>query len=320
MPLYNKGGEIRRAIKSVIGQEFCDFELIVVDDGSTDSGPEIVRGYRDPRIRVVSQANAGVSVARNRGIELARTDLIAFLDADDEWQSQFLATILGLSVKFPECGVFATSYYIANNKTGIRRAVLNGLPPVLEEGILQRYFQVAAQSDPPLCSSAIVVRSAAIRAVGGFPVGIATGEDLLTWAKLAVDYKIGYRNVPLATFWEPEEISSRPGRVPAVPDRVGEELARLLDRRELTAVAGLPEYIAHWHRMRGVIFLRLADSRSAREELGRALHLAGLRGKLPALFLISLLPGLSARLFYETMKRLFTGRVRRGWRGNSGAS
>ena len=235
MPLYNKEAEIGRAIKSVFNQEFRDFELIVVDDGSTDSGPEIVRGYRDSRIRLVSQANAGVAAARNRGIESARAGLIAFLDADDEWDPSFLATIVGLTQKFPECAVFATSYYIANPKTGTRRAVLRGLPPEFREGVVQKYFEVASKSDPPLCSSAIAVRSTAIRAIGGFPVGVASGEDLLTWARLAAEYEIAYSIAPLATFWEPEEISSRPGRVPAVPDRVGEELTRLLDRRGMAA-------------------------------------------------------------------------------------
>lgn len=309
MPLFNKEKEVARAISAVLAQSMPDFDLIVVDDGSTDSGPEIVRGYRDPRIRLVSQANAGVSAARNRGIELARAGLIAFLDADDEWRPVFLMTVLDLALKYPECAVFATSYYIANTKTGTRRAVLRGLPPNFEEGILQRYFQVASQSDPPLWSSAIAVRCAAIHAIGGFPIGVATGEDLLTWAKLAVEYKIAYSIAPLATFWEPEGVASRPGRVPAVPDRVGEELAQLIDRRGLAAAAGLTGYVAHWHRMRGVIFLRLADSRSARAELRKAMQLAGVRGKLPMLFLISLLPGPSARFFYETMKRLVAGRV-----------
>lgn len=309
MPLYNKEGEIRRAINSVVNQEFRDFELIVVDDGSTDSGPEFVRGYRDPRIRIVSQANAGVSAARNRGIELARAEVIAFLDADDEWHPKFLVTILDLALKFPECSVFATGYYIANPKSGTRRAVLRGLPPSFDEGILQGYFEVASRSDPPLWSSAVAVRRAAIQAIGEFPVGVATGEDLLTWAKLAVEYKIAYSVAPRATFWEPESASSRPGRVPAVPDRVGEELARLIDRNGLDVSVGLTEYVAHWHRMRGVIFLRLADSQRARAELRTAMHLAGVRGRLLALFLLSLLPGPSARFFYETMKRILTNRV-----------
>lgn len=309
MPLFNKEKEIARALDSALAQYMPDFELIVVDDGSTDSGPEIARGYSDPRIRIVSQANAGVSAARNRGIESTRAGLIAFLDADDEWHPKFLATILDLTSKFPECSVFATGYFIANSKTGIRRAVLRGLPPDFQEGELQKYFEVASQSDPPLWSSAIAVRGAAIRAIGGFPPGVATGEDLLTWAKLAVEYKIAYSIAPLATFWEPEEIQSRPGRVPAVPDCVGAELAQLLDRRGTAAAAGLTDYVAHWHRMRGVIFLRLGDSRSARAELGKAIHLSGMRGKLLALFLISLLPGPSARIFYEAMKRMLTVRA-----------
>ncbi|MGI6022871.1 MAG: glycosyltransferase family 2 protein, partial [Methanoculleus sp.] len=85
IPLYNKAPYIARALASVITQTCQGFEVIVIDDGSTDGGAEIVRRLDDTRIRVIRQENRGVSAARNRGIESARTDFIAFLDADDEW-------------------------------------------------------------------------------------------------------------------------------------------------------------------------------------------------------------------------------------------
>jgi glycosyltransferase involved in cell wall biosynthesis len=112
MPLYNKAGQVLKTIASVTAQTLSDWELVVVDDGSTDGGPALVRALGDARIRVVSQANAGVSAARNRGIELARADLIAFLDADDLWLPQFLAAILALQADFPQARWFATGYEI----------------------------------------------------------------------------------------------------------------------------------------------------------------------------------------------------------------
>jgi glycosyltransferase involved in cell wall biosynthesis len=89
MPCYNGEAFLAEAIDSVLGQTFHDFELIVVDDGSADRSAEILARYGD-RIRVIRQANRGVSAARNAGIEAARGDFIAFLDSDDYWEPVFL--------------------------------------------------------------------------------------------------------------------------------------------------------------------------------------------------------------------------------------
>src|ERR1035441_8596585 len=90
IPLYNKAPYVGRALSSVFRQTIQDFECIVVDDGSTDGGGDLVEKMSDPRLRLVRQANGGVSRARNQGINLARHPLIAFLDADDEWLPGFL--------------------------------------------------------------------------------------------------------------------------------------------------------------------------------------------------------------------------------------
>ena len=93
IPLFNKEAYIRRSIDLGFAQTFADFEVIVVDDGSTDDSADIVRRYSDPRIRLIRQENAGVSAARNRGIAAATTPFVALLDADDEWRPGFLEKV-----------------------------------------------------------------------------------------------------------------------------------------------------------------------------------------------------------------------------------
>ncbi|MFN3301364.1 MAG: glycosyltransferase family 2 protein, partial [Sediminibacterium sp.] len=92
IPLYNKGKYIERAISSVLAQTYPPLEIIVVDDGSTDNGPERVLKFNDPRIILIRQENRGPGAARNTGLARAKGKYIAFLDADDEWLPNFLKT------------------------------------------------------------------------------------------------------------------------------------------------------------------------------------------------------------------------------------
>ncbi|MEM7166542.1 MAG: glycosyltransferase [Planctomycetota bacterium] len=85
VPLYNVERFVEKAIRSVLEQTFADFELLIVDDGSTDNSVQICRGVEDPRIRILSQENRGVAEARNHGIRAARGEFVALLDADDMW-------------------------------------------------------------------------------------------------------------------------------------------------------------------------------------------------------------------------------------------
>ena len=96
MPAYNSEVYIRESIDSVLAQSFTDFELIVVDDGSTDTTAAIVKSYADSRIRLIRQANQGVSVARNTGLEAAQGQFITFLDSDDLYYPDFLKTLYHL--------------------------------------------------------------------------------------------------------------------------------------------------------------------------------------------------------------------------------
>lgn len=258
MPLYNKAGQVLETIASVRAQTVSDWELVVVDDGSTDDGPALVRDLHDARIRVVSQANAGVSAARNRGIELAWADLVAFLDADDLWLPGFLATILALQADFPEAHWFATGYEIRPAQGAAYTSRLHGASADFSRGILPDYFIVALASDPPVWSSATAVRRDAIQDIGGFPEGIGSGEDLLTWARLAARYPLAYEARSLAVF-----VASGIERPPDPADRVGKALVQLAG--EHLAVPGLRRYLGLWYRMQAVMAMRFGLADMARQ-------------------------------------------------------
>ncbi len=130
IPLYNKATTVERAIRSVLKQTVQDFEIIVVNDGSTDRGPIVVSAINDPRIRLIHQSNAGVSAARNRGIAESKYDLIAFLDADDEWLPEFLETIHQLVRLHPNCVVYAPRYLFGLPDGKVRSCIINGLDDV----------------------------------------------------------------------------------------------------------------------------------------------------------------------------------------------
>lgn len=116
IPLYNKANFITAAIQSVLNQSHQNFEVIVVNDGSTDDGALRVRAIHDHRIKLVQQANSGVSCARNLGIELAKGDLVCFLDADDWFLPMYLETIVSMAQRYPEIAFFATNNKCVSNQ------------------------------------------------------------------------------------------------------------------------------------------------------------------------------------------------------------
>lgn len=264
IPLYNKEKQIAATLKSVIEQTFQDFEIIVVNDGSTDNSATEVLKVKDPRIQLIHQENTGVSAARNRGIQEARFDLIAFLDADDNWKPNYLENQYELSKKYPQCSVYACNYEFRNADGTITSTIIRRLPFQESEGILSNYFEVASCSHPPIWTSAVMVRKEAIQAIGGFPLGIKSGEDLLTWARLAANYQIAYSKEVCAIFnVEGYDFSEKPKRLPAEPDVVGKALKELADNH---TIPNLNQYISHWHKMRSSIYLRLNMRKKSIEE------------------------------------------------------
>ncbi len=244
IPLYNKEKQIAYTLQSVFNQTFQDFEIVIVDDGSTDGSVAEVEKFADRRIRLIHQQNAGVSAARNRGIEEAKGELVAFLDADDEWKPEYLAMQHSLYLKYPDCSIYACNYEFRNPEGVVTSTTIRKLTFTSKDGLLSNYFEVASCSYPPLWTSAVMVKKQVIQDVGGFSVGIKSGEDLLTWAKLAVRGPIAYSKSVQAVY---RQGYSNP-RPPEEKDFVGEQLEILF--KEVPATPGLKHYVAFWYKMR----------------------------------------------------------------------
>jgi len=273
IPLYNKEKQVSGTLESVFRQTFQDFEIVIVDDGSTDNSVEVVSNFKDKRISITSQSNQGVSVARNTGIENAKYDYIAFLDADDEWYPEYLQEQVNLIQNYPDCCVFACAYQLRSHTGNLKPVKLNKMPFSSQTGILTNYFEVASCSHPPLWTSAIVVEKKAILSVGGFPVGIKAGEDLLTWARLAIKYQIAFNRNNLAIFDVPENLKSREPRIDIHQDVVFVELLKLY--HDKTEKKDIKKYIARWNEMRVVVFIQNGNRLKAFIPLFRVIKYGG---------------------------------------------
>lgn len=185
IPLYNKELSVRNTINSVLDQTFKEFEIVIVNDGSTDNSLEIVQQIKDDRIRIIDKANGGVSSARNRGIKEAKYEWIAFLDADDLWEGNHLITISKLIKRYPDINVFSTSYtYDKENIKSIE----------MQCEIIENYF-LSALNNNFLWTSVVVVNKVCLEKEGGFNVNLSRGEDIDLWIRLAKNYKFVKTNI-----------------------------------------------------------------------------------------------------------------------------
>lgn len=259
IPLYNKADSIKDTIKSIQRQTYSNYEIIVVDDGSTDNSYNVVSKIKEPRLRIVRQLNQGVSAARNRGVKEANADFVAFLDADDEWKEDYLYEQVKLIETFSDCGIFACGYEYKNETGAIVPTVIRGLKFNTNHGILENYFEVASISAPPVWTSAVIVKRECFIKVGGFKVGVYTGEDLLLWAKLASEFKIAYNKANLAYYNLPSTGTLRkdPRDMSLKGDVVRYELMQLYKAKNPYKIN---LYLSFWDKMRAVINIRKGES------------------------------------------------------------
>lgn len=192
IPLYNKSASVFNTIRSVQSQTYDDFEIIVVDDGSTDDSSKIVEDIRssDPRLTLIKKRNGGVCSARNTGILAAHGDYIALLDADDIWDETYLEEQMKMVADFPECQMWGINY--GETISGkIIRDVPTGLPKGFR-GIVEDYFRIPGRVSDLFCSSSVVIKKDTFDEVGLFDERIKYAEDSDMWFRIIARFPVAF--------------------------------------------------------------------------------------------------------------------------------
>lgn len=187
IPLYNKENFVLNTLKSVMNQNFQDFEVIVVDDGSTDKSAEKVRELDNPKINYFRIENQGVSNARNFGIQKSNADYICFLDADDYWFKNHLEVLHKLISDFPEAGMYCSRYSVKISDSKEIKPEFQGIDNNFR-GYIDDYFY-SSLVYRVAWTSAIVIKKIVFDNVGMFDVNISSGQDIDMWTRIALKHK-----------------------------------------------------------------------------------------------------------------------------------
>jgi glycosyltransferase involved in cell wall biosynthesis len=194
IPLYNKAHTIQRTLGTVLNQTFRDFEVVIVDDGSTDNGAVLIREtVTDPRVRIVEQVNMGVSSARNNGVLHSKYDYIAFLDGDDEWLPGYLAKMHEAIALHPDACMFCCAGTVTAKDCEVTRIAHKYKGMIKEIDFFENPHIF-------LHTSAAVVRKDMFNKAGGFPASMKRNEDYALFFSLAFITKVVYCGFPLSTY------------------------------------------------------------------------------------------------------------------------
>jgi len=193
IPLYNKENYIEDTLKSVLNQTFKDFEIIIINDGSTDNSLNKVTAINDKRIQLFSIENQGVSYARNYGIEKASANYIALIDADDIWCDNHLFELNKQISLFPDAGLYCNNYEVFYKKKMSRKTKFN-FHYKNNCIIVDDYFK-ASITNSVAWTSAVGFSKEKFNFIGKFNVGLKTAQDLDLWIRFALQYKVSFNPI-----------------------------------------------------------------------------------------------------------------------------
>lgn len=198
IPLYNKENYIASAISSVLNQTFQDFEIIIINDGSTDNSELIVNAIKDSRIKLLTTKNKGVSSARNHGVNHAKSKYIALLDADDYWYSNHLSELKKLIESFPNASLYCNNYEIYYTKDTVRPAHFNF--DFNKDCLIVDDFFNASIINTVAWTSAVGFTKSKFNAIGGFNPNLKTGEDTDLWIRFALKHDVAFNPTITASY------------------------------------------------------------------------------------------------------------------------
>lgn len=193
IPLYNKEKSVQSTLQSVLAQSFQEFEIVLVNDGSTDHSIRVVEKMNIPNLRIIHQENKGVSAARNRGIKEAKNHWIAFLDADDLWGENHLEEMNYLIDKYPDKQFFATSFSRSDGKK------MKIWKPEETDYVVDNYFK-GMLSQHLVSTVATVIHRSIFDMIIGFDANLTVGEDLDLWARIGKLFPLVKSNTVTAMY------------------------------------------------------------------------------------------------------------------------
>ncbi len=195
IPLYNKEANIRKTLKSVLAQDYSEFELIIVNDGSTDKSVEVINSsFNDSRINIINQENKGASAARNRGVEASKFNYISFIDADDEWEPDYLSKIIESIKLFPTAEMFCTAGILRSESGAVtyraKKELFNTIKII--DFFKNPYFYTN--------TSSVVVTKSIFLLSGKFPENLKSNEDVACLHRLSLLTQVVYCGKPLSIY------------------------------------------------------------------------------------------------------------------------
>lgn len=202
IPLYNKKDYIKRCLESILNQSYGNFEIIIINDGSTDGGEVVAEEFKRDNVTLVSQINQGVSVARNQGVSLAKYDYVVFIDGDDTWDKDFLLELTKLITKFPHAGIYGInhSYHYESGKILFEK--YDSLFDGESSGVFDDYFKTFADlGKSPFSNSGCCYPKDVFEKIGGYKPGVKTTEDSDLWCRIALFFDVAFETKSLVNYY-----------------------------------------------------------------------------------------------------------------------